>query len=627
MATKVLPAAAPPALRAPARAPAHARDRAKPKLSVTAYFLDGTRIDGELDSPGLPSGDFSLLVDQTNIKAVEVAADALKYVVLRDANPELLKRDPRDGKHAQKIVVRLVDGSFIHTYRDDFYRDAGRMLHVRIWNPSLSQLIKAAVSRTAIAAVANFKAGDKSSFGLAPPHLHPFVNAPRDPIPTGALYGPTSAMALDPSLRHLAGRYQQFMAGRISELMRAGDFERAIREELTRLMANEPIPLTSDQREGVTNLIIQEAIGFGVIDPLIKDPTVTEIMVNGPSEIFFERDGRILRSDLSFVDGVELEASIRKFVDLAGRRVDVTSPMIDARLADGSRLNAVLPPVAPFGAIMTIRKFSEYAMTMDDLLRETTLSPSMASFLQGAVRGRANILISGGTGAGKTTTLNVLGSMIPSGQRVITIEDSIELKLDHPHIVTLECRPANVEGAGQLNVRELLRNSLRMRPDRIVIGEVRGAESLDMLQAMNTGHDGSMSTIHANSASEALSRLETMAISGSVDIPLAAIRAQVSSSINLFIHQARMVDGTRRIIQIAELHSIDPDGVPHFEVIYRYVRDGADGWFEASGAVPRVLEKMAMYESVVATELFDQELTRTPVAQRVTDIVTPLGPG
>jgi pilus assembly protein CpaF len=234
------------------------------------------------------------------------------------------------------------------------------------------------------------------------------------------------------------------------------------------------------------------------------------------------------------------------------------------------------------------------------------------------VRGRANILISGGTGAGKTTTMNVLGSMIPDGQRVITIEDSAELKLNHPHVVTLECHPASVEGRGELNVRELLRNSLRMRPDRILVGEVRGAESLDMLQAMNTGHDGSMSTIHANSATEALSRLETMVIAGSADLPLLAIRAQVSSSINLFIHQARMIDGTRRILQIAELPHFGLEDTPRFEVIYRFVKDGDAGWFEATGVLPRVVEKMAIYDSMVAAELFDPELTRTPVTRRKT---------
>jgi pilus assembly protein CpaF len=257
-------------------------------------------------------------------------------------------------------------------------------------------------------------------------------------------------------------------------------------------------------------------------------------------------------------------------------------------------------------------------MTMEDLLRETTLSPSMASFLQAAVRGRANILISGGTGAGKTTTLNVLGSMIPASERVITIEDAAELHVDHPHVVALECRQANVEGRGELNVRELLRNSLHMRPDRILVGEVRGAESLDMLQAMNTGHDGSMSTIHANSAAEALSRLETMVMAGSVDIPLLAIRVQISSSINLFIHQARMIDGTRRILQIAELPHFDPGGVPRLEVIYRFEKHGDAGWFEATGLLPRVLEKMAIHDSTVPTELFDSALTRTQVTRRMT---------
>lgn len=584
-------------------------------LTVTAYFLDGARIDGELDAADLPSDDFSIFVNQTNIQSVRVAVGALKYVVVREEHPTISEQDPRQGSKAQKLVLRLVDGSFMHTHRDDFFADVGQMLHVRLWNPGLSTLIKAAISKRAIATVSDFKEGDTSSFDQS---THPFVYAPRDRIPTGAPYGPTSAMALDPNLRHLASTYQQILSQIISNPSDTGALEAAIREKLDRLMANEPIQLTPDQKQGVANLIVQQAVGFGVIDPLIKDPTVTEIMVNGPGEVYFERDGVILRSDLRFIDNDELSATIRKLVELAGRRIDESSPMVDARLADGSRLNAVLPPVSPIGPILTIRKFSSFAMTMEDLIRETTLSSSMALFLQGAVRGRANILISGGTGAGKTTTMNVLGSLIPAGQRVITIEDSAELKLHHPHVVTLECHPASVEGRGELNVRELLRNSLRMRPDRILVGEVRGAESLDMLQAMNTGHDGSMSTIHANSAAEALSRLETMVIAGSADLPLLAIRAQVSSSINLFIHQARMIDGTRRILQIAELPHFGLEDTPRFEVIYRFVKDGDAGWFEATGVVPRVVEKMAVYDSMVATELFDPELTRTPVTRRKT---------
>ena len=584
-------------------------------LSVVAHFLDGERIEGELDTPGLPLDDFTIVVDQANLRSVRVAVAALKYVVAHEEHPAISEHDPREGTAAQKIVLRLIDGSLIHTYRDEFFADAGRMLHVRLWNPGLSTLVQAGIAKGAIASVGDFKDGDRSSFDQS---THSFVYAPRDRLLAGAPLGPASAMVVDSTLRHLASTYQQILAVSIPNPSDTASLEAAIRERLDILMASEPVQLTPDQMQGVADLIVQQAVGFGVIDPLIKDPTITEVMVNSPDEIYFERDGAILRSNLRFVDSAELAATIHKLVELAGRRVDETSPMVDARLADGSRLNAVLPPVAPFGPILTIRKFSRSALTMEDLLRETTLSPSMALFLQGAVRGRANILISGGTGTGKTTTMNVLGSMIPGGQRVITIEDSVELKLRHPHVVTLECRQANVEHSGELNVRELLRNSLRMRPDRILVGEVRGAESLDMLQAMNTGHDGSMSTIHANSAAEALSRLETMVIAGSPDIPLTAIRAQVSSSINLFIHQARMVDGTRRILQIAELPHFDPDGVPRFEVIYRFVKHGDSGWFEATGLVPRVVEKMALYESAVASELFDPELTRTPVTRRAT---------
>jgi pilus assembly protein CpaF len=580
---------------------------------VTAYFLDGQRIDGELDSSELPSDDFTLAVDETNIKSLRVTLDAVKYIVVREERPKTSKQDPRERSKAPKLVLRLVDGTFMHTYRDRFFADAGKTLHVRLWNPGLSALIRVAVSKRALTAVSDFKEGDPTSSGQP---TYPFVYAPTERIPT-VTYGPSAAAAVDPSLRRLASTYQQILAEIISDPADIGELEAAIRGKLDRLMETEPVPLTPYQKQGIVNLIVQQAVGFGVIDPLLKDPTITEVMVNSPDEIYFERDGRILRSDLRFIDNAEVLTAIHKFVDLAGRRVDQSSPMVDARLADGSRLNAVLPPVSPSGPIVTIRKFSSFAMTMEDLIRETTLSPSMASFLQAAVRGRANILISGGAGVGKTTTMNVLGSMIPASERVITIEDSAELQLDHPHVVTLECRQANVEGRGELNVRELLRNSLRMRPDRILVGEVRGAESLDMLQAMNTGHDGSMSTIHANSAAEALSRLETMVITGSVDMPLLAIRVQMSSSINLFIHQARMIDGTRRILQIAELLHFDPGGVPRLEVIYRFEKHGDAGWFEATGLLPRVLEKMAVHGSTVPTELFDPELTRTPINRRM----------
>ena len=591
-------------------------------LTVTAHFLDGGRIEGGLDAEELPSGDFSLFVRQPKLKLVRVPVEGLKYLVVWEEHPTISLHDPRQGTNLQKLVLQFVDGTFMHTYHDEYFADAGRMLHVRLWNPSLSTVIRAAISKSSLENVSPFSEANM-------PEVEPrsvsrpfdrtavqFVYAPKDPIPTGEPFGPASAMAVDPKLRQLTNSYQLTLSRIIPNPLDSGTLEEAIREKLPVLMEKES--LTEDQREGVANLIVQEAVGYGAVDPLIKDPSVTEIMVNGANEIYFERGGVIFLSDLTFYDNNELAATIHKLVEQVGRRIDESSPMVDARLADGSRLNAVLPPISPGRPILTIRKFSALALTMEDLMRETTLSPSMALFLQGAVRGRANILISGGAGAGKTTTMNILGSMIPTGQRVITIEDSVELKLNHPHVVTLECRPENVEGLGELNVRELLRNSLRMRPDRILIGEVRGAESLDMLQAMNTGHDGSMSTIHANSATEALSRLETMVMAGSGELPVAMVRSQVSSSINLFIHQARMIDGTRRILQIAEFLHFGLEESPRFEVIYRFVPEGDAGWFEATGVVPRVVEKMALYDSVVSSELFDPELTRSPVIGRST---------
>ena len=298
---------------------------------------------------------------------------------------------------------------------------------------------------------------------------------------------------------------------------------------------------------------------------------------------------------------------IRRMAASIGRRVDESSPMVDARLPDGSRLNAVIPPAATRGPALTIRKFRTFKMGLEDLIAEGTLSPAMAAFLQAAVRGRLNIMISGGTGSGKTTTMNVLGALIPAGERVVTIEDSAELNLGHPHVVSLEYRPANVEGKGELTIRQLLRNSLRMRPDRVMVGEVRDAAALDMLQAMNTGHDGSMSTIHANSARDAFSRLETMVLASGVEIPLPAVRAQIASAIDIVVQQARLPDGTRKIVQVAEMSGYDGDN-PILNDIFQYHRtpEGADV-FEPTGVVPGEVAKMAFYGVEVAKEVFRLE--------------------
>jgi pilus assembly protein CpaF len=337
---------------------------------------------------------------------------------------------------------------------------------------------------------------------------------------------------------------------------------------------------------------------------------VSEIMVNGPDQVFIERRGVLLKADIRFEDENQLLETIRRMVATTGRHIDGLNPMVDARLPDGSRVNAIIRPAAIHGPALTIRKFKDAVLGMEDLQREGSLSPAMAEFLQAAVLGRMNILVSGGTGSGKTTSLNVIARFIPHNQRVITIEDAAELQIDHPHVIALEHRPANVEGKGELTIRQLLRNSLRMRPDRILVGEVRGSEALDMLQAMNTGHDGSMSTIHSNSARDALSRLETMVMMASIDIPFEAVRAQIASAVNLIVHQARMPDGRRKVAQIAEVVGYDSNGPILRDIFLLGMGSDLRLEYNATGYVPTALDKAAFYGVQVNQDLFDPVKSR-----------------
>lgn len=329
--------------------------------------------------------------------------------------------------------------------------------------------------------------------------------------------------------------------------------EASVREKLNEVVANDPAALPPSQRQRVVGDIMDDILGYGPISALLKDPTVTEVMANGADSIYVERDGKIERTDVQFMDDAQLRRTIEKIVGRVGRRIDESQPYVDARLPDGSRVNAVIPPVSIDGPALTIRKFSREPFQASDLVSMGTMTNGVATFLEACVNGRINILVSGGTGAGKTTTLNVLSSFIPEAERIITIEDAAELRLQKPHIVRMEYRPPNIEGTGEVTIRNLVRNALRMRPDRIVVGEVRGGESLDMLQAMNTGHDGSISTIHANGPRDALARLETMVLLAGVELPVKAIREQVASAIQVILHQSRLRDGTRRITHVTEV--------------------------------------------------------------------------
>lgn len=347
-------------------------------------------------------------------------------------------------------------------------------------------------------------------------------------------------------------------AAELSQLSAQERLRRA-REIVTALLKDENLPLPTRLRHQIAAEAVAEISGFGPIEPLLEDPTITEIMVNGADAVYIERDGKIHRQDRVFKDDSHLMRVIERIVLPLGRRIDESSPMVDARLPDGSRVNAIIPPLSIKGPSLTIRKFAKVPYTAEDLTRFGTISDWMVEFLSACVRAKLNILVSGGTGSGKTTTLNVLSSFVPDDERIVTIEDAAELQLQQEHVVTLESRPPNLEGRGEIPIRQLVRNSLRMRPDRIIVGEVRGGEALDMLQAMNTGHDGSLTTLHCNSPRDALSRLETMTLMAGEDLPSRAIREQIAAAMHLIVHQARLRDGSRRIVQVSEIQGMEGD--------------------------------------------------------------------
>jgi pilus assembly protein CpaF len=357
-----------------------------------------------------------------------------------------------------------------------------------------------------------------------------------------------------------------------------------IREISLKLITDELAPLSLTQRQFVVRRIEDEVLGHGPLEPLLADPGVSDILVNGAHQVFVERRGKLERVDVRFNDDQHLMNIIDRIVSAVGRRIDESSPMVDARLADGSRVNAIIPPLALNGPVLSIRRFAAELLSIADLLQIGTLTQPVADVLRGVVTARLNILISGGTGAGKTTLLNVLSSFIPRDERIVTIEDSAELQLQQPHVVRLETRPPNIEGRGEVNQRDLVRNSLRMRPDRIVVGEVRGAEALDMLQAMNTGHDGSLTTVHANAPRDALSRIETMVSMSGLQLPMKALRAQIASAINVVVQVERSEDGKRRLVSVQEINGMEGDIITMSE-IFAFRRTGVDDKGNVLGAL------------------------------------------
>lgn len=392
--------------------------------------------------------------------------------------------------------------------------------------------------------------------------------------------------------------------------MDADQARRKIREIAEGVVVDEALPLSLEARQRVIKQVADEILGLGPLEPLLADPTISDILVNSADTVYIERNGRLERADTTFQDDAHLLHIIDRIVSSVGRRIDESSPMVDARLKDGSRVNAIIPPLALDGPMLSIRRFAVDPLKMDDLIRLGTLQPAVAELLAGIVKARLNVIISGGTGSGKTTLLNVLSGYIPEGERIITIEDSAELQFQHDHLVRLETRPPNVEGRGHVTQRDLVRNALRMRPDRIVIGEVRSVEALDMLQAMNTGHDGSLTTIHANTPRDALTRVENMVSMAGLEIPLTSVRTQVASAVHVVLQVERMDDGSRKLVSLQEINGMEGDIVTMSEIFtFERTGVGADGTvsgsFRATGIIPGFYDRLRRRGIDIGREIFD----------------------
>ena len=410
--------------------------------------------------------------------------------------------------------------------------------------------------------------------------------------------GRTTGMSNQENMLDLKNRVQQKLIAELDpklDLTKTDEVRRNVEDIFGQILETENIVLSRVERARLFEAVAAEILGFGPIEPLLKDNSINEIMVNGPRQVYIERHGRLEKTNVHFQNDEHVMRVIDRIVAPLGRRIDESSPYVDARLPDGSRVNAVIPPLAIKGPTITIRKFSKDPFKADDLIRFGTLTPEMATFLKACVEARLNIVVSGGTGSGKTTTLNVLSDFIPTDERIITVENAAELQLRQEHVVTLESRPANIEGRGEVTIRDLVINCLRMRPDRIVVGEVRGGEALDMLQAMNTGHDGSLTTAHANTPRDALSRLETMVLMAGMELPVRAIREQIASAVDLIVQQERMKDGSRKVVTIAEVQGMEGDVIV-MQDIFVFEQTGIEGGkiigrMKPTGIRPKFIEK------------------------------------
>lgn len=447
-----------------------------------------------------------------------------------------------------------------------------------------------------------------ASVATAPPAVPPPVPPPvQEPVRPAGMAGSRSA------LQEIKGRVHRRLLERLN-LSNLDSLDRdqvvgEIRKVVHDLLTRETLPLNFEERDELVGQVLDEIFGLGPLEPLLKDPEISDILVNSHDRVFIEKRGKLFPTDVRFKDDRHLLQIIDRVVSAVGRRIDESSPMVDARLADGSRVNAIIPPLALDGPCMSIRKFKRDTMAGEDLIRTDSITQPMLDLLKGIVKARLNIIISGGTGAGKTTLLNILSSYIPEDERIVTIEDSAELQLRQPHVVRLETRPANMEGNGAVPQRMLLINALRMRPDRVVMGETRGAEAIDMLQAMNTGHDGSITTLHANTPRDALGRLETMISMANLGIPERAMRQQIASAVDVVIQASRMSDGTRRVMSIAEIVGMEGEIITMQE-IFVYERQGTDengkviGRFRPTGIRPRFADRLKTYGIDLPASLF-----------------------
>jgi pilus assembly protein CpaF len=425
------------------------------------------------------------------------------------------------------------------------------------------------------------------------------------PAPTPEISSQLYTESKNAILGYLVQNIDQKLLERGDETMLRRRVEELVEEKLRA----EKLPYSRQIRNRLVSDMADEILGYGPIEPLLRDPTVTEVMVNRPDQVYCERFGKLELTDIQFRDNDHVRHVIDKIVTPLGRRVDESSPMVDARLPDGSRVNAIIPPLSLNGAVLTIRKFSVDPYTVEDLIGFGSLTQAMAAFLAACVKVKLNIIVSGGTGSGKTTLLNVLSSFIPEGERIVTVEDAAELKLHQQHVVRLESRPPNIEGRGEIKIRDLVRNCLRMRPDRIIVGEVRGGEALDMLQAMNTGHEGSLSTVHANSPRDALSRLETMVMMSGMELPSRAIREQVAAAIHMIVQIGRMSDGSRKVINVSEVQGMEGNVIV-LQDLFTYQQKGIGeggkvlGTMQATGMVPKFMERFNAAGAHLPAEIF-----------------------